>query len=221
MVECFSHPKLMAPLCWSVLICSLFTVLAVTTLHVVQPDLDPAARAISEYVHGRGGYLMTATFFSQAAASAAMAGLAVFVRPVSWRTRLGALLFAIAAFGAVTAGIFPADLSSVKDPTTTGAIHAAGGIARFLALAIALPLLSPSIAQPLPGKPGPTAIRKLAMAFTLTFAIAILLLANHDLFGLGQRLFIGILVLWMVLVAYHDLRGLQARSVRKSRDRAA
>ncbi len=64
---------------WSVLAAAGFTAVVIVVLHVLRPDLDPYNRAISEYVNGPYGALMTITFFSQSLGSLALAAIVIRV----------------------------------------------------------------------------------------------------------------------------------------------
>jgi hypothetical membrane protein len=191
---------------WLVIVTCTFTAIAVASLHVLQPGLNPFASAISEYVHGPHGFLMTATFFSQSLGSLALAAIVLWRESSQRRNRLGGVLFIISAFGAAVAGVFPADLASPVPQTTDGAIHATAGLMRFLALAIALPLLSPMLAENHHSATAARALPLLAYGFVAVFVVSIFVLANIDLFGLGQRAFISVLLVWMSIAAYPLVR---------------
>src|SRR5919107_432789 len=76
------------------------------TLHVVQPELDPTWRFLSEYALGRGGWLMTAAFV--ALAVSLLSGVVAVARSVrTWPGRVGLALLVIAAVGILLGGAFP------------------------------------------------------------------------------------------------------------------
>lgn len=187
---------------WIVIGANSWSAIAIALLHWLQPDLDPLERAISEYVHGSYGFLMTATFFSQSLGSLAL-GACVIRQGLKQRKALvGSLLLIVSAVGAAVAGIFPADLASPLPLTSAGAIHAAAGIIRFLCLAIALPLLSSALATHPRYRKVTKALTPLAMLFVVTFLVSIFVLANIGWFGLGQRGFIAILLIWMTMAVF-------------------
>ena len=187
---------------WLVLATSGFTAVAIALLHVLRSDLDPFDRAISEYVNGPYGPLMTVTFFSQSLGSLALAAIVLRERLGQRRIRIGGALFIIAAIGGVVAGVFPADPASPYPRTPTGAIHMAAGLVRFLALSFALPLLSSALAKHSQFEKVAKVLRFLGVSFVITFLVSIFVLANIDLFGLGQRAFIAILLVWMSTAVY-------------------
>lgn len=195
-----------AGLGWLVIGTCAFTAGAVGMLHVLQPDLNPLERAISEYVHGRFGFLMTATFFSQSLGSIALGVIAIRRSNGHRRTLLGGALFLVSAIGAAVAGVFPADSGAAVPETPAGTVHAIAGLSRFLSLTVALPLLSSAHFT----RTRPTwvisSLAALSWLFGLVFVVSIVLLANLSIFGVGQRTFIAILLIWMVLAAYPRIR---------------
>jgi len=191
---------------WLVLATSGFTAIAVALLHILQPALDPFERAISEYVNGPYGSLMTVTFFSQSLGSLALAAIMIRREPGQRRIRIGSTLFIIAAIGAVVAGIFPADPASGYPQTPAGAIHATAGLVRFLSLSFALPLLSAALATDPHFEGVSKSLTVLGILFVVAFLLSIVVLANIQLFGLGQRAFIVLLLAWMSLAVYPIVR---------------
>ncbi len=191
---------------WSVVIAGACATLAITMLHLLKPDLDPLSHAISEYVYGPYGALMTITFFVQCIGSLALAALVIRVETEGRRPFVGGILFVISAVGAAVAGVFPADPVSPYPQTSNGIIHAVAGMIRFLALAFALPLLSSALSS----VPDWRSVRKtltiLAILFVVTFLVSIFVLANLNWFGLGQRIFISLLLIWMFIAAYPVIR---------------
>lgn len=97
------------------------------TLHIVQPELDPSWRFLSEYALGRAGWMMNVAFV---AVAVAMLGVIVaLARQVrTWPGRIGLALLVIAAVGLILAAIFPTDPITipVEAQTTSGRLHALG-----------------------------------------------------------------------------------------------
>jgi hypothetical membrane protein len=93
-----------------------------TALVFLRPDLNPLAHYVSEYVNGRAGVLMTATFYGLCLAWAALAlGLYRSIVPAG-RSWIGLGALALCSASSLGAGIFPTDPSGVA-PTATGALH--------------------------------------------------------------------------------------------------
>lgn len=173
--------------------------LTILSMHLIQQDKNPTFNAISEYVTGRYGGLMTSTFFAQTIASISVGILAFRLRPKSNKARIAGILFILAGLGDVLAGLFQTDPTSQTNFTTTGAIHMAGGITRFVSLAVALPLLSAVMRKNDHLQGRTTALNVLGNLFVLAFLITLFILAPAGLFGLGQRLFIAIALTWMMI----------------------
>jgi hypothetical protein len=116
---------------------------AVLVLHVLQPDLSPMTEAVSYYVHGAGGALLTAGLVSLGLGSLALAALlARTYRGAHHRiVSLGVGLWGLCALAAAA---FPADPrgSWSGPPSLAGIVHGAAALLGFLALpAAALALL--------------------------------------------------------------------------------
>jgi hypothetical membrane protein len=187
---------------WLVVGTCAFTVGAVGLLHFLQPDLSPFERAISEYVHGRFGFLMTATFYSQSVGSVALGAIAIRHSNARRRTLVGGVLFMVSAVGAAVAGVFPADLAVPYPETPGGTVHAIAGLSRFLSLTVALPLLSSALVMKHQSQRATKSLVLLSRLFGLVFVVSIVVLANNNLFGVGQRTFIAILLIWMLIAVY-------------------
>lgn len=106
----------------------------VVVLHALQPELDPAARFVSEYAPGPAGWLMNVAFLALAAALAAFA--IVFGRQLlpPLRSRPAGVLFAVASLGIVASAVFNSDLQTDAVATTQGMVHDLAGFVAFLAL---------------------------------------------------------------------------------------
>lgn len=191
---------------WTVLVTAAFSAAMITALHVLQPGLDPLSHAISEYVHGPFGGLMTVTFFSQSLGSLALAVIVTKAGLNQRRATVGGILLVVAALGGAVAGIFPTEPTNTVPQTTPGLIHAIAGVTRFLSLAVALPLLSSALKRHPAWQSSGTALAGLAGLFVVAFLVTIFVLTHLDLFGLGQRVFIGVLLVWMCVAAYPEVR---------------
>ena len=96
-------------------------------LHLVQPELDPTWRFLSEYALGRAGWMMTAAFV--ALAISLLGAVVALTRQVrTWPGRIGLALLIIAATGILLAAVFPTDPITVpvEAQTTAGRLHNLG-----------------------------------------------------------------------------------------------
>ncbi len=106
-------------------------------LHLLQPGLDPLREAVSYYVHGRSGWLLTAGLLALAAGSAALLAECALAAPGAVG-RTGSLLLGIWTLGVAIGGVFPADPPGHWDrpPSTAGALHGLAAMAALTALPI-------------------------------------------------------------------------------------
>jgi hypothetical protein len=111
-------------------------VLAVAALHWLEPGLDARTEAVSYYVHGRHGWVLTAALVALGAASGAIAlGLA----RAALGSTLGLGLLTVWTVGVLLGAAVPADPRGRwnEPPSLAGAVHGQAAIAAFVALPIA------------------------------------------------------------------------------------
>lgn len=164
--------------------------------HFLAPSLDPTRHEISEYVHTRDGWIMTAGFIAWAISLAATSVYA-WQRQCSWMLPP---LLAIAALGMVLTACFPTQTSAGNLPpgvtlTATGRLHDIGSGAVSLALLVGAVV---SASDPRL----PRAFRRWAV---LLVALALLgstalLIAGPVVGGIRQRLLIVIGCLWQLFL---------------------
>lgn len=177
-----------------------YTATSVLLLHFLQPDKNAAVNAISEFVDGQGGFLMSINFFVQSMGSMALAILALGLKPRIRKLVLVGILFMLAALGDVLAGLFQADPITTEQMTEAGMIHTAGGMIRFLSMAIALPLFTSTLKEQQLWQQQGRLLKSLSIAFITLFLVSIFFLAPLGYFGIGQRAFIATALLWMWVV---------------------
>jgi len=104
------------------------------TLHVLQPKLDPLDEALSYYVHGRGGWLLTVGLLSLALASLALKWSLRLGR-ISARVRRGWWCLWLWNAGLLLGALVAADPLGQWDrpPSISGMIH---GLAAMVALVV-------------------------------------------------------------------------------------
>ena len=96
-------------------------------LHLVQPELDPTWRFVSEYALGRAGWMMTTAFVALAVSQ--LAAVAALTRQVrTWPGRIGLALLVLAAVGLLLAAVFATDpiTTPVEAQTSSGQLHNLG-----------------------------------------------------------------------------------------------
>jgi Protein of unknown function (DUF998) len=168
-------------------------VLATLAEHALNASLSPARHQISEYVHGRAGWLMVAGFVAWAVSLVATAEL---VR--SWSLALSALL-GVAAVGFVITAVWATQTSAGELPpgverTTAGRLHDAGsGVASLAMLAAAVVSV----------RVGPVRrLRRLAIGVIGVAIVAdvALLAVGASVGGVRQRVLVLAAVVWQAAV---------------------
>jgi Protein of unknown function (DUF998) len=178
-----------------------YFVVAVVVLHFLRPEYNPVNHAVSNYAVGPYGYLMTAAFYVQALSVFALAlGIS---RSIAFTNRLGVAvqLLCLAGLGMVVMGIFPGDAHALHPPATlTGVIHwAAAGIS-FLSIMIAAFLLSRSFRNDEHWQAFERPCFRLALAMVGALVLYGFL-ALVGWIGIGQRIFIAVCLLWLLVLA--------------------
>lgn len=177
---------------------ALYVVLDVVA-QVLPPHYNPISQAESDLGVGPYGWVMSINFIVRgllafAAVLALRAGL-----PTRARSVLGEALLTLWGVGALILAVAPTDLPG-HHPTIHGLIHLMVAFLAFICGAVGEVVLSRRLgADPRfrAVAPAATAIAILAVvALVLTF-----LAAPTHVFGLLERVFIGLVLLWMVVVA--------------------
>jgi hypothetical protein len=177
--------------------------LTVGALHVLQPGLSPRDEAVSYYVHGPFGWLLTLGLLSLGAGSLALvAGLA----PMAYgrRARIGRFVLAVWALGVLLGAVFPADPRGHWDrpPTPGGMIHGQAALLAFVALPVAAVLLSGALrreerrhARLLAGLGAATAVSLLL--FTASLVPVFVRPGPPVLLGLSERALLACYAAWL------------------------
>src|SRR4051794_4629126 len=165
----------------------------------LRPDLNPLAHYVSEYVNGRYGMLMTATFYGLTLAWAALAlGLYRTIVPAG-RSWLGLGALALCSASTLGAGIFPTDSSGIL-LTTTGALHWL--LATLFFACICPGMLALAITWRRDHAWAPRARATFVLAGAALTGMIFLAAGPPELSGLAQRWSLGCLLLWNLLAAW-------------------
>lgn len=184
-------------------------VLAVVALHLLQPGLDPLDHAVSYYVHGSSGWLLTVGLIALGMGSLA---LALSLRGViaGPGTRAGRWLLGVWAAGALLGGIFSADPPGrwSEPPSVSGTIHGHAAMVAFLAL----PPAALRLARAAAGSEGWRSRRRLLLVLAAASAISLVVFAVSlapvfvrpgppILLGLSERILLATYSAWLVAAA--------------------
>lgn len=181
------------------------------SLHLLEPEFNPAWRFISEYALGKFGWMMHIAFLALAT-SLASAGLAIFSQVRTVTGYIGLAILDIAAIGILIAGISTTDpaTTSREAATLSGKIHVFGASLDYTPVAALL--LSFSLARNQAWRP----IRKwlfLTVGITLVALTAFMFTLPYDgkigpgvLAGLFGRFLLISYLGWLMTVGIHTVK---------------
>ncbi len=178
-----------------------YFVVTVVVLHFLRPEYNPINHAVSNYAVGPFGYLMTAAFYVLALSVFALAlGLTRSIALTNL-SRVAVLILCLASIGMVVMGIFPGDVHALHPPATiTGVIHWTAAAISFLSIMIAAFLLSSRFRTDERWQ----AFQHRCFILALIMVEALLLyglLALVGWIGMGQRIYIAVCLLWLLVLA--------------------
>ena|SRR5690348_7445284 len=174
---------------------------------LLPPHYNPVRQVESDLAVGPYGYVMTLNFVLRGALSLALlAGLMRGVKAQA-RSMVGIVLIGIWAVGAFLLALFPTDVNS--RPTIHGGIHLLVALVAFCAVALGELLVSLRIGADARW----ISIRPYLLACSIATLVALLAelvgVRASEAFGIGglvERVFLGLALLWMLLVAVRLVR---------------
>jgi len=185
--------------------------LAILALHFLQPALSPRDEAVSYYVHGRHGWLLTIGLIALGTGSLALTAALVRATDGS-AARAGRWLIGVWTVGVLLGGVFPADPAGnwSAPPSVAGMIHGNAAMVAFLALPIGALLLARSFRH------NPEWKNRSGLLLGLAVATAVSLIAFYAslmpvfirpgppiLLGLSERILLGLYAAWLAAVAIY------------------
>jgi len=159
---------------------------------------------ISELAIGRYGFLQTAAFFAAGVSSLALAvGIRVATKG-SWGSRVGSIFIALYGLGGILVGIYPTDevdaAGRIGSPTSVGTVHIAVSALAFVFVIAGMFVLSRTFKRDARWRSFWSLSLVLAVAALVAFMVSVP--SQGPWVGLIQRIFIGTIILWQVLVAF-------------------
>jgi Protein of unknown function (DUF998) len=193
--------------------------LALAALHLLEPEIDPAWRMISDYELGRFGGVMVLAFVSLALSTASLAvALRAYLHTVVGYVGLGCLL--ACAVGLLGGGVFTTDpLTATSEQLTMhGTLHGLSALVGMASMPFAASLIGWGLAR---NRAWATARRWLLGAPRLIWlslivfglSIVVLLPRGGGTFGPGvvvgwqNRLVMLAYCGWLITVGWHTARG--------------
>lgn len=193
--------------------------MAVLGLHALRPDLEPTTVALSYYVHGPHGALLTLALVSLGAGSLAL-GLVLRAALVGRGARV--VRWGVWLWGAsvVAAAAFPADpMGQWSRPSLPGMIHGAVAMVGFLALPVAALALARASQEDARWQGAAGHLTPLACACVVALLVFFASLwptlgAERPpvLLGLSERVLLVVYVTWLSASAVRALRLAGARA---------
>jgi hypothetical protein len=176
-------------------------------LHVVQPELSPLEEAVSYYVHGRQGWLLTLGLLSLGLGSLA---LVVALSVQKARSRIGLILLGTWSVGVIAGGAFAADPPGNWDrpPSVSGTIHGLAAMIALAALPAAAVFLTRSFRRDARWSPLQVTLDLLAVIVVLSYVAFMASLAPvfirpgpPILLGLTERILLVACLAWLAALA--------------------
>jgi hypothetical protein len=157
---------------------------------------------ISELAIGRYGYLQRAAFFATGLGTVALAEGIRMATKGTWGSRWGSLLVGKYGIGAILVAIFATDeidsTGRVVSPTSVGIVHMVVSALAFVAVIAAMFVLSRTFKRH----------TRWQAFWPWTLVLAVIALVGFfgqsagPWVGVSQRIFVGTITLWLVLVAF-------------------
>ena len=159
---------------------------------------------ISELAIGRYGYLQTAAFFAVGSGTLALAAGIRVATKGSWGSRVGSVFIGLYGLGGILVGIFPTDevdaAGRIESPTSVGTVHIGVSALAFVFGIAGMFVLSRTFKRDARWRAFWPLSLELAVAALVAFIVSV---PSHGPWvGLIQRIFIGTIILWQVLVAF-------------------
>lgn len=166
---------------------------------LLPPHYNALSQAESDLAVGPYGFVMTINFVVRGLLALALVWALGRAVAKSGLSRAGLVLLAIWGIGALVLALSPTDLAGAK-PTLHGVIHLFVALIAFICGAIGELLLA--LHFPKDDRWHSLRTPALTIAILAIIALVVLLLgAFPHMYGLVERVFIGLVLLWMLVVA--------------------
>jgi MFS family permease len=176
-----------------------FTVMLIL-LHGLRPDYTPVDHMISDYAVGRLGWVMTTAFVALAVGCLTLGlGMAI-AGPRSLPGRAAVLVLWVATVGLLVTATFPTDLETAAT-TTTGNIHTASFLVNVISMILCSLLFAVSFHQSEDWRGYRWVGLAMAIALLGAFIAQFLTLHRGAPYGLTNRLFVAVLMIWFLATA--------------------
>lgn len=177
-------------------------VIGVVSLHVLEPGFNPVTDYMSDYATGDTfGLLMNAAFFGAGVGTLAIGlGLRVALSPGK-RVAATWVLLVVAGVAFIVVGLFNGDVTSATEMTLAGAIHVLGSMVLFISLLVAIWLLRGVFKRDPAWRAFVALQTTFAVALSVGF-VATFVTPEGGPIGISQRLFVGVMMTWLLWLAW-------------------
>jgi hypothetical protein len=178
---------------------------ALLALHLLQPGLHPRDEAVSYYVHGRGGWLLTAGLLAWGLGALALRQ-ALGGRVGGRWAGAGRGLLGVFGVGVLLGAVFPADPPGHWDawPSLAGMIHGNAALLAFAALPLSAMALTRSLREDSSSSRASGTVEVLAWACAAAFVLFMASLVPvfvrpgpPVLLGFAERLLLVVYSAWL------------------------
>lgn len=173
---------------------------AVALLHVLVPDMNPVRWYISDYATSRFGFIMNGAFLALGFGVASAALSLLHHSPFPRRPWATIVLLSVAGIMAASLALFESDPPG-GPASSEGAVHDQLAGFFFLALMIAMLVFSVRLWRAGRLRGSYWALPVLALLAPPLIVAVFALLEPIGLVGLGQRVYILVLVSWLIMLA--------------------
>lgn len=183
--------------------CFGYAVIMVGILPFLRPDYDATVNWISDYAVGPFGWLQTSVFVVTSLGVLALLVGLIRAGPANWIARTGIFFLSVLVPGLIVAALFQTDLPHHK-MTQHGLIHTLDALINFLSGLVAALFLAASFGDD-PRWRGFRGAALILAVFTVVALVGQILVDALRLpgTGVGNRVFAGSLILWLLLTALH------------------
>jgi len=151
---------------------------------------------ISVLAIGRFGFVQTIAFLAQGIGLLALAAGIRRTTRGSWGSLVGSAFFVLSGIGTLIAAGFPID-GGTQPQTAAGTVHSLAALVTFVCAVLGMFVLTRTFKRTAPWRSyWPSSLVLALVALVLFF-----LPGGDDWVGLFQRIFVGVIIVWVVLVA--------------------
>jgi len=152
---------------------------------------------ISELAIGRFGFVQTIAFLALGVGSLALAAGIRRATRGSWGSLVGSVLFGLFGVGVLVDALFPIDLGGMQPQTVVGTVHILAALVAFVCAVLGMFVLTRTFKRDARW----ASYWRSSLVLALVALAAFFLPSEGEWAGIFQRIFVGVIIAWMVLAA--------------------